>query len=139
MRKISKMGLDSNTLFKSSKSSRKDLLDYEHEGNKSPERQNSARPSVFSDNALNSNNNNKANSESSSSKPSSIPIRVAMGSQKMVEVFRDEDFLTEVELRAKRNRFFGTFYKLVVNVWFNFCIYILILLNTVTLALYRFD
>ena len=69
----------------------------------------------------------------------SVPIRVALSSQKLDEVFRDEDFLTAVELRAKRNRFYGFFYSLVVNIWFNFTIYILILLNTVTLALYRYD
>lgn len=43
------------------------------------------------------------------------------------------------EDRAKRNCFYGFFYKLVISVTFNFLIYLFILANTITLALYRYD
>ena len=54
------------------------------------------------------------------------------------EQFELEDGL-HVEDRAKRNIIYGCFYKLVISVTFNFLIYCIILANTITLALYRFD
>ncbi len=44
-----------------------------------------------------------------------------------------------MQLRAKKNRIYGLFYDIVISVTFNFLIYFLILGNTITLALYRFD
>ena len=41
--------------------------------------------------------------------------------------------------RADKNILFGFFYNIVISVTFNFMIYCLILANTITLALYRYD
>ena len=47
--------------------------------------------------------------------------------------------MTREEIRAKKNKFYNFFYKIVVSVWFNFTIYILIFFNTLSLAFYRYD
>ena len=46
---------------------------------------------------------------------------------------------TEVKKRAEKNCCFSFFYQVVISVTFNFLIYCLILANTITLAMYRFN
>ena len=45
----------------------------------------------------------------------------------------------EITDRADKNKCYGFFYNIVTSVTFNFLIYCLILANTITLALYRYD
>ena len=41
--------------------------------------------------------------------------------------------------RSERKKVYKFFFELVTGVWFNFAIYCIILANTITLALYRYD
>lgn len=54
-----------------------------------------------------------------------------------------EDFFkqqnTAIKERAAKNKCFSFFYELVISVTFNFVVYCLIIFNTITLALYRYD
>ena len=45
----------------------------------------------------------------------------------------------DAENRAKTNRLYALFYQIVTSVTFNFLIYCTIFVNTVTLAMYRYD
>ena len=47
--------------------------------------------------------------------------------------------LPEVESRAKKNCCYNFFYQIVISVTFSFVIYCLILANTITLALFKYD
>lgn len=46
---------------------------------------------------------------------------------------------TEIEEKAKNNKIINFFHDVVTSAHFNFFIYCLILGNTITLALYRYD
>ena len=45
----------------------------------------------------------------------------------------------EIEEKAKKNKIINFFHELVTSAHFNFFIYCLIMCNTITLALYRYD
>ena len=51
----------------------------------------------------------------------------------------EEEYERDSRHRAKTNCCYRGFYRLVTSVCFNFFIFILILANTMTLALYRYD
>lgn len=51
----------------------------------------------------------------------------------------DDSELTPEERRAKMNGVYELFYRIIVNPWFNFIIYTLIFLSSLTIALYTHD
>ena len=67
-----------------------------------------------------------------------VPIKVAI-KQNTIKALEESMKLTTAEARAQRNCFYGFCYRVVASVWFNFCVYLLIFANTLTLALYRYD
>ena len=68
----------------------------------------------------------------------------AFGDQEDAEMYSDYgdselEHDKRARLRSDTNGFFRCMYILVTSVAFNFFIFVLILLNTLTLAMYRYD
>ena len=51
----------------------------------------------------------------------------------------DDSQLTPEERRAKQNGVYELCYRIIINPWFNFVIYTLIFLSSLTIALYTYD
>ena len=53
--------------------------------------------------------------------------------------FEEEDDKRNARKRSHQNKIYRFFYKLVTSVSFNFTMFILILANSITLAMYTYD